>query len=453
MIRGAVFLIVICLAAGARAAAPVEQVIVQDGSPALLEPNLMLGEQVVRGGYLAIQSSKAGIDHVWGSHYISIGLLARTLHGPGAFHVTVKAGLLKLNDQPGPVTLSVKIGSQWYDIAFESGQVTVKGVWLDAVRYEAMDQVHEVPVVLDGNPFSLEFVRDATGGTRIWIDGRLLQQFWVEAGGGDLGLCIERKNLLRNPRSPEVAVELRLYEWRATAAFGQRSDARGRWEKLVGDRRLMKRVGNAYAFVEDDPGRPNVLLIGDSISIYYTDPVRRLLAGRADVYRTPMAPGKAAALFTPLAAFLKERKWDVIHFNTGLHDFAGQAGSDADLAQYRRNLEQILARLQATGARVIWASTTPVPEKAPAVTSDDLAKKYNAVAKALMHERNIPIDDLYAAVKPQHDRYWAAPNNVHFNEAGSAFLGREVANCISRHLPWVKSNPDDPNRLSRLKPR
>src|SRR5512137_2492523 len=41
----------------------------------------------------------------------------------------------------------------------------------------------------------------------------------------------------------------------------------------------------AFAPVSDDPKLPRVLLIGDSISIGYTLPVRKLLAGKANVHR------------------------------------------------------------------------------------------------------------------------------------------------------------------------
>jgi hypothetical protein len=40
--------------------------------------------------------------------------------------------------------------------------------------------------------------------------------------------------------------------------------------------------------VTDDPRLPRVLLIGDSISIGYTLPVRRLLEGKANVHRIPV---------------------------------------------------------------------------------------------------------------------------------------------------------------------
>ena len=43
----------------------------------------------------------------------------------------------------------------------------------------------------------------------------------------------------------------------------------------------------AYASITDTPGLPRVLLIGDSISVGYTLPVRALLRGQANVHRLP----------------------------------------------------------------------------------------------------------------------------------------------------------------------
>ena len=43
----------------------------------------------------------------------------------------------------------------------------------------------------------------------------------------------------------------------------------------------------AFREVQDVPGLPRVLLIGDSISIGYTEPVRAELTNKANVHRIP----------------------------------------------------------------------------------------------------------------------------------------------------------------------
>ncbi len=128
-----------------------------------------------------------------------------------------------------------------------------------------------------------------------------------------------------------------------------------------------------------DPSLPNVLIIGDSISIGYTPEVRELLRGKANVLR-PMRPdGKAPANCAATTTGLKEleswlgnTKWAVIHFNWGLHDLCyrnpeAKAQGNRDkvngkisvpLPEYKANLETLVNRLEKTGARLIWASTT-----------------------------------------------------------------------------------------------
>ena len=76
----------------------------------------------------------------------------------------------------------------------------------------------------------------------------------------------------------------------------------------------------AMAEVKDIPGLPRVLLIGDSISIGYTVPVRELLEGVTNVHRPQTNCGPTTKGVDEIDAWLGDGKWDVIHFNFGLHD-------------------------------------------------------------------------------------------------------------------------------------
>ena len=90
----------------------------------------------------------------------------------------------------------------------------------------------------------------------------------------------------------------------------------------------------AFQQVVDDPRLPRVLLVGDSISIGYTLPVRNLLQGKANVHRIPENGGPTTNGLAKLSAWLGNGKWDVIHFNFGLHDLklitAGQRRIELD---------------------------------------------------------------------------------------------------------------------------
>jgi hypothetical protein len=68
------------------------------------------------------------------------------------------------------------------------------------------------------------------------------------------------------------------------------------------------------------PGLPNVLIVGDSISIGYTKPVAELLKDVANVQRPNANCGDTTSGLNSLTRWLGETKWDVIHFNWGLWD-------------------------------------------------------------------------------------------------------------------------------------
>ena len=142
-----------------------------------------------------------------------------------------------------------------------------------------------------------------------------------------------------------------------------------RWEVKVSQK---QKENPAFRSIETDLSLPNVLLIGDSISIGYTEPVRNLLSGKANVYRIPENGGPTSRGVANLDKWLGDRKWDLIHFNWGLHDLKYMKDGKLDLSgtelstveQYAENLEELVARLKNTRAKLIWASTTPVPEGA-----------------------------------------------------------------------------------------
>ena len=77
---------------------------------------------------------------------------------------------------------------------------------------------------------------------------------------------------------------------------------------------------NAFDEVEDRPEKPNVLILGDSISIGYTVSVRTLLKDQVDVFRPKDNCGPTTRGIAKLEHWLGDRQWDVIHFNFGLHD-------------------------------------------------------------------------------------------------------------------------------------
>lgn len=227
----------------------------------------------------------------------------------------------------------------------------------------------------------------------------------------------------------------------AVGAAGEQPDARAQWEALVGSE---MRDEPAFQFVVEDPALPRVLLIGDSISIGYTQAVRELLADKANVLRIPVNGGPTIRGMESLDAWLGTAKWDIIHFNWGLHDVKRLVNGKMDIGgewqvgadQYEKNLDALVTKMKATGARLIWAATTPIPEGAKGrIRGDEM--KVNAIAAKVMEKHGVTVNDLYSHVFPDLAKY-QHPRDVHFTAEGSKFLAEKVAEAIAKALPTGK---------------
>jgi acyl-CoA thioesterase-1 len=196
-----------------------------------------------------------------------------------------------------------------------------------------------------------------------------------------------------------------------------------------------KKPNPAFEAVMDDPKLPRVLLIGDSISIGYTMPTRKLLAGKANVHRIAENGGPTTNGKAKIKKWLGDSKWDVIHFNWGLHDIKMDDGKhQVPVGEYEKNLRELVSSLKATKAKLIWASTTPVPVgNVKPVRRDDDVVNYNAVAKKIRDDNNVAINDLYAFALPRL-KMIQQPMNVHFTPSGSEALAERVARAIETAL-------------------
>jgi acyl-CoA thioesterase-1 len=102
--------------------------------------------------------------------------------------------------------------------------------------------------------------------------------------------------------------------------------------------------------------------------------------------------------------------------------------------QYEQNLRELVLRLKATNAKLIWASTTPVPEPATKLgrVKDDVPI-YNGIARKIMDENHIPTDDLYTFALPRLTKI-QRPENVHYTAEGYEDLAEQVARAIATAL-------------------
>lgn len=197
---------------------------------------------------------------------------------------------------------------------------------------------------------------------------------------------------------------------------------------------------------------PKALLLGDSISIGYTDFVVGILDGEVDVHRPLNANGgylncegttKAKA---EIDSWLGVGSWDVIHFNFGLHDLKHvdpvtgrnsrkpEDPQQANVEQYAENLEAIVTKLKSTKAPLIFATTTPYPDDPGGPLRDPgQPERYNAAALAIMRRHGVTVNDLYGLVHSRMDEF-LPPRNVHPRRAAYLVMARQVVAHLRKAL-------------------
>jgi hypothetical protein len=225
--------------------------------------------------------------------------------------------------------------------------------------------------------------------------------------------------------------------------------ANNAWNNLVGTKNMER---PEFAYEQNNTSLPNVLLYGDSISMGYTPRVREILKGKANVYRIYCNGGDTEKVIPTMQEMhdaMAEHwsfKWDVIHFNAGLHDlkylnkngnYDTENGTQVRSPEtYAENLKLIFAyfRKIVPEAKIIFATTTPVPDKSSGRKAGDAVKFNEAALDVLKEYPRILINDLYAFTKPHYAKWQASPGNVHYNNTGMNAQGDEVARVILKAL-------------------
>ncbi len=186
--------------------------------------------------------------------------------------------------------------------------------------------------------------------------------------------------------------------------------------------------------VTPDPKLPNALVLGDSLSIGYTLPLRRLLKSSYNTYRATQKSGAPVNCETStkgveeIDSWLGKGKWSVITFNFGHWDTNRVNGKIVTpLETYQSNLQKIVERLKQTNARLIWVTSTALrdPESQKA---KDLAI-YSKAAREIMERNKIEICDVYEITSGFDDE---REDDAHMNSKGSKVLANEVYKAIER---------------------
>jgi acyl-CoA thioesterase-1 len=193
-----------------------------------------------------------------------------------------------------------------------------------------------------------------------------------------------------------------------------------------------------------------VFLLGDSITgdvggswaHGYAELAAASLAGEALVSTPPENGEDSRKVLTRLEQWLGAGRYDLIHFNCGLHDIKRPHGADAiqvPIEEFAANLQEIVGRLRARAGIVIWARTTPVMDgqRVPTKPFDRFNRDvdaYNRVADRVMADLGVPSNDLHAAVLAAGIGRCLHSDGVHMTDEGNRVLAAQATAIIRRAL-------------------
>ena len=218
--------------------------------------------------------------------------------------------------------------------------------------------------------------------------------------------------------------------------------------------------------------KPNVLLIGDSISMVppytpggYGSALRALLSGAGiesqhagGWYGGAQCSNTVKGLLCTTTSTpdnylnITGGKFALCHANWGLHDLVaactngttGECEEHVDLTTYGKNLVTLFGRLQTVCEKVMWVTTTPVPNVTTSMgRSYELAVAYNAQALAALSAAAAPatllVDDLWTAFIKHCGAYYKScdlqlPANVHLTPLGEQFAAATAFAAIKAAL-------------------
>ena len=175
---------------------------------------------------------------------------------------------------------------------------------------------------------------------------------------------------------------------------------------------------------------PRVLLVGDSITYGYQEKVRALLQGVCYVDYISTSYAIDAKMYQQLIYnFITDSKYDLVHFNNGLH------GIHISQRSYKSRLEKLLAKVDKDVKIILATSTIMYREGNKRLDSVWMkrVRERNAVMEELSKERNYAVNDLYALSVsiPKEKR---CEDGAHYLEDGYAIFASAVAEKIKEEL-------------------
>lgn len=188
---------------------------------------------------------------------------------------------------------------------------------------------------------------------------------------------------------------------------------------------------------------PRMLILGDEVSLSYLHNLRKEFAGKYLIHHPP-ENCRGTTNWERLPMWLGPYRqagyeWDVIVFNFGLGDL------NTESSAYRAALKSIVPQLRATKAKLIWLSTTPLPngwEANPTSTGKKMSrieaqakiKELNAIAsEEVKTAGDVLAIDLSSAIESELEtRFanWSSGRSPMFNREQSELMAKQLGQIL-----------------------
>lgn len=189
---------------------------------------------------------------------------------------------------------------------------------------------------------------------------------------------------------------------------------------------------------DQDATKPNLLVIGDSISIGWTPYAAQQLTGY-NVYHTYCNAESTSNGIHYISTWLmvQEETWDTVIFDFGDWDMPGNA-QYSSIPDYSNNLQVIASEIKTHVRKVLFLTEPMVSATfSPVVIGGNTfyltnytIQDYNAASTQVMNSLNIPVLDLYSASSWLYLLNEYDSSGLHFNSIGNNFFGVLIAATV-----------------------
>ena len=205
----------------------------------------------------------------------------------------------------------------------------------------------------------------------------------------------------------------------------------------------------AVAAPKGQSSQPKVLMIGDIITRAVSYKTKSALKNKVHIKTSEFIAMDSGTLLKNIDKLLMGEKWDLIYFNSGFNDIMYKDPSSKSVRamhkdvggvqvtspeKYAANLKGLIAAFKKNGAKVVWASTTPIYKSTGALIKGDEVK-YNQIAEKIMKSQNIAVINLYDHAKEVNKKI-KNPRVFNYNRSS---IHEPVVKMIMRTLN-VKKN-------------